>query len=516
MKKIFTLCAAAIMAFSVNAQEKVMFENGGTYGNGATLTSENTTLVLGNDRATKNYDLKLASVKDYCAALLGQTVLVENSETGEMEEKTRVVYALGANNPKDGELDESDKSSGGSYNPSKLNLPHSGTYFMITPKTDGHITAFVIVNAAKNLYVVKSNGECLAKDQLVVKADGAEPTVVNLNDDFTLDEKTTGTIEFDVVANETYYVFCNGSKLSFGGYVFESTGVAPQPGGLTTDPALPLTFDSWDVSFLIPKTDVKAGDKFVFSCEAVDVAGWEWGPQVLPKSNADWSDLGPALVPNADGKATFAITDEYAAVINGNGGLRVQGMGVKVNAVEYVGGTAPGPEGDKESIIDKFTYTWGADKGETVTHNDDGSVTFNSVEWGGAAAWLAENDTPVDWSAYTKLVFVYAEPTTVNTQGFVQTTSENLTWWGNEGITMLECPFEGKNVSAVNQVALQASAPATIIIKEIYLVKSTEGVEEIVSVKNVADAPVYNLSGVRVGKDYKGIVIQNGRKFIQK
>ena len=105
MKKIFTLFAVAIIALSVNAQEKVLFENGGAYGNGATLTSENAKVVLGNDRTTKNYDVKLSTAKAYCAELFGQQVMVENSETGEMEEKTRVVYVVGNQNPKDGELE---------------------------------------------------------------------------------------------------------------------------------------------------------------------------------------------------------------------------------------------------------------------------------------------------------------------------------------------------------------------------------------------------------------------------
>ena len=371
--------------------------------------------------------------------------------------------------------------------------------------------------------MVKSNGEALPKSAITIKADGEEPTVVPQNDDYTINDKTTGTVEFDVVAGETYYVFCTGSKLSFGGYVFESSGDTPEPqpsegSNVATDPALPITFNAWDANFLILKTGVSAGDKFVFTGEAIEVADWQWGPQILPKSNADWSDLGPALVPGADGKATFTLTEEYAKVINDNGGLRVQGMGVIVTAVNYEPAGEPQPEGDKVSIIDKFTYTWGAEKGETITQNADGSITFNSVEWGGAAAWLAENDTPVDWSSYSKLVFVYAEPTTVNTQGFVQTTTENLTWWGNEGITSLECPFDGKDVSMVRQVALQASDAASIVIKEIYLVKSVEGIEELVSIKNAFDtnAPAYNLAGMRVSSDYKGVVIQNGRKFIQK
>lgn len=478
MKKFFTLFAVAIMALSANAQEKVLFENGGAYGNGATLTSENAKVVLGNDRTTKNYDVKLSTAKAYCAELFGQQVMVENSETGEMEEKTRVVYVVGNQNPKDGELD-GDTSKGSGYKPESMNLPQSGTYYMITPSKDGHMVTFVVVNSGKNLYVVKSNGECLPKDQLTVKADGEEGTVVNMNDDFTLDEKTTGTLEFDVVANETYYVFCTGSKLSFGGYVFTpKTTPDPGPGGLVIDPALPVTFDSWEANFLIMKTDVKAGDQFVFTCEPVDVEGWEWGPQVLPKNNADWSDLGGALVPNGEGKAIFKITEEFAAAINENGGLRVQGMAVKVNAVEYVEGTpgpGPGPDGEHVSIIDKFTYTWNAS--ETLTHNADGSITFNAVSWGGLAAWLAENDIPVDWSEYTKIVFEYAEPAAVSTQIIVQTVNGDVKNSGEAGITKLECSFEGADVTQVNQVALQCSDVTTLVIKDIYLVKAGGNVD---------------------------------------
>lgn len=41
------------------------------------------------------------------------------------------------------------------------------------------------------------------------------------------------------------------------------------------------------------------------------------------------------------------------------------------------------------------------------------------------------------------------------------------------------------------------------------------GISSIKTVKD-ADAPVYNISGQRVGKDYRGIVIRNGHKFIRK
>ena len=37
-----------------------------------------------------------------------------------------------------------------------------------------------------------------------------------------------------------------------------------------------------------------------------------------------------------------------------------------------------------------------------------------------------------------------------------------------------------------------------------------------VKVVRVADGAIYNLAGQKVGKDYKGIVIMNGKKFMQK
>lgn len=230
MKKIFTFIAVALVAMTASAQEKVLFENGATYNNGATLSSENTTLVLGNDRNTKPYDVKLSTCKAYCAELFGQEVEIENSDTGEMELKTRIVYAVGANNPKDSLLTDDDKSAGAGYKPETTNLPQSGTYYMITPAKDGHINAFVIINKDKALYVVKgSTGECFAPSELTLNGDGDSPVSRTLSDTYTLSDKMTGTLEFDVVAGETYYVFCTGSKLSFGGYVFTEKKDEPEP-----------------------------------------------------------------------------------------------------------------------------------------------------------------------------------------------------------------------------------------------------------------------------------------------
>ena len=45
---------------------------------------------------------------------------------------------------------------------------------------------------------------------------------------------------------------------------------------------------------------------------------------------------------------------------------------------------------------------------------------------------------------------------------------------------------------------------------------STTGINNIVAdAKADVNAPVYNLAGQKVGKSFKGIVVKNGKKFIQ-
>ena len=52
----------------------------------------------------------------------------------------------------------------------------------------------------------------------------------------------------------------------------------------------------------------------------------------------------------------------------------------------------------------------------------------------------------------------------------------------------------------------------------IYFIKVVSDASGISTVKaqKVQNGAIYNLAGQKVGKDYKGIVIMNGRKYIQK
>ena len=206
MKKIFTFVAAMFAAVCVNAQDVITFDAGTTYKDLDILTVGSLTLQLGKDeKKAAAWDNKAYTLKD------GANVAPFG---------TTVQYVSGGDNPKD--------EAGGTYSPKGKNLPEKGTYYMITPAKDGSVTVGIILNASKKFYVAeKSDGSAFQPAELTLQdVTGAD---VELGEDYCVKEKFYGTVAFPAVANETYYLFCLGSKLGcFGAYLTSntSTGVS--------------------------------------------------------------------------------------------------------------------------------------------------------------------------------------------------------------------------------------------------------------------------------------------------
>lgn len=124
-------------------------------------------------------------------------------------------------------------------------------------------------------------------------------------------------------------------------------------------------------------------------------------------------------------------------------------------------------EEDKLDITNKFNTTWNIY--ERAVQNDDGSITYQAVPWGGLVGVVKENNMGVDWSGYESVRFEFAEPTNVPTQIMV---SNELKTWGKPGITSLTCYFDGHNLKSVDEIALQAGDTATLVVKSVRLTPS--------------------------------------------
>ena len=119
---------------------------------------------------------------------------------------------------------------------------------------------------------------------------------------------------------------------------------------------------------------------------------------------------------------------------------------------------------DELTLTSKFKYTWNVN--ETVERNSDGVIVYKAQPWGGLVASFKERNMPVDWSGYESITFEFAEPTKVMTQIMI---SDNMATSAKPGITTLTSYFDGQNVRAVGEVALQAADTTTLYVKSIRL-----------------------------------------------
>lgn len=282
---------------------------------------------------------------------------------------------------------------------------------------------------------------------------------------------------------------------------------------VVTTPELPVTFDeSWGQSFVIDETNLKAGDILTFTAEPIDAVSWKYGSQIFFKTNG-WQDMPgtQAIKITAAGEYKLTLSAETAAEIKANGKMRVQGIDAKVTKVtlttaedyeetginvefdQYGSILASAFDGlsDNDKIV--FTYTT---TGELT--NDAGSI----VGWGiGAIKSLKGNVTVVEINA-TKLG---DNSISLLYKDLKPALEDEADQYGRQGINW-NMWKQGNSVNTRKSVT-------------IYKVKGTATGINVVSSKAKSldiDAPMYNLAGQRVSKSYKGVVVQDGHKFLNK
>ncbi len=119
---------------------------------------------------------------------------------------------------------------------------------------------------------------------------------------------------------------------------------------------------------------------------------------------------------------------------------------------------------DDNNVLSKFNTTWNIH--EKCQSNDDGSITYQAIPWGGLVGTFLEKNMPMNLSGYESITFEFDKPTTVSTQILV---AESFKTWGKRGISKLTCNFDGQDVSSVGEIVLQAGDSCTLNITHAYL-----------------------------------------------
>ena len=138
--------------------------------------------------------------------------------------KTFSMGMCGTDNPVDG--------NGSSYVPRDKNLPSLGSYVIFEPKQDGSLILPVSINASKQLFVTDGNGN-INTDIQVKNANGQTLRMLASPLCAFSDMVTNGFISMNVKQGQKYYVFCTGSKMHLGGYVFSTEAIEIDSGTMS-------------------------------------------------------------------------------------------------------------------------------------------------------------------------------------------------------------------------------------------------------------------------------------------
>ena len=180
-----------------------------------------------------------------------------------------------------------------------------------------------------------------------------------------------------------------------------------------------------------------------------------------------------------------------------------------------------------------------ADKIEKAIDVDatGGTHELKAKDWGWDGKWLDK-----DVSAFNTLVFEIASVDghgQITVQGTLaadgakaefnqdlpafteaKTYMVDISKWGK----LTQYAYQNLNKPDGEQYGKDDIEVTKIVVTKVYLTSKT--VEELTTGTNIssavvaskvnANAPIYNLAGQKVNKSYKGVVIQNGKKFVQK
>lgn len=537
MKKILLSAAAIFAAMSLNAQEVAVFNAD----NALNLDSENGTALTAGTVIGQTESIIATIGADDTYKPQSATFTVNGTEiTGGLQ---------GATNPKDAD---------GGVPATTLIQPASGAFFQFEAKADG--TLYVLQKASSNkAYTVFEEGTAISyrfvaigdattdlgavyefvlpyeveNEQFVVKnsIEWAEQEFLKITapekyaaHQVTADDGTVswdpikinglGIIAFPVYKDCKYIVNANGSKITAAGFVFSpTTGVNISADGVALSGDVPPVEEkvysvigtlvgNWDVD-----TDMElVNGLYTATIENVAAGSYEWKIRQDHDWTINWGD-------NGDGTG---VQDgpNYKAEMPEGGSITItfDPATAAINAY-VVGGLLPVIEAIWENDGAKGAISWSSDyrfaNEEKKTGEEIAAIPMD--------VWEKMKTTPffVDLEGENPQIRV--------TTGWWDTnlTADDIVP-GNELLT------DNGNGTWTLKVDLSSAADLLALLDDHHLLFTGsgytptkiyfDGATAIQGVKKAAksDDAIYNVAGQKVSASYKGLVIKNGKKYIQK
>lgn len=264
-------------------------------------------------------------------------------------------------------------------------------------------------------------------------------------------------------------------------------------------------------------TTAKAGDYIVVTTSKVDAsinASWEWGCQVFLKVNSGanngWEDMAgtSAVGFKEPGEAKFEITDKILEQFKKATNFYVQGMCVVVSKVEF-----------ESSVATTSSQIW---SGECVFGSWESGFSVPAEKFANASAgdvlefvYTTDPETTEKWWQF-KTIFA-------GTQEALSSNKSDLNEYDcatvASGSTSYKIVLNAEDIAKLKVTGLFVNGHYNIVtaVNLIQPVKDpSTGINNALVAPAARNAKVYNLAGQQVNASYKGVVIKNGKKFVQK
>ena len=260
----------------------------------------------------------------------------------------------------------------------------------------------------------------------------------------------------------------------------------------------------------------KAGDNIVVTVSKVDASinsAWEWGSQVFLKVNSGadggWVDMeGTSAVGLKEpGEAKFEITDKALEQFKGATSFFVQGMCVVVSKVEL-----------ESAVATTSTQIW---SGECVFGNWAEGFNVPAEKFADASAgdilefvYTTDTNTKETWWQF-KTIFSGTEET-------LSSNKDDLNEYGCASVasssTSYKIVLNAEDVAKLKETGMFVNGHF-IIVTAVNLIQAAKepstGISNATILAPAKSAKTYNLAGQQVDASYKGVVIKNGKKFVQ-